>query len=55
MDSPFLRAGELSDELFLGEELDDMFAQVSCRKGPYERSFAFDLDGVIVNGLLGHS
>ena len=32
-----------------------MSAQVSCREGPYGRSFPFDLDGGIGDGLLGHS
>ena len=54
MDSPFLWWGEISDELFLGEELDDLFAQVSYREGPGGRSFSLDLDGGIVDELLGH-
>ena len=55
MDSPFLWGGELYDELFFNEEIDDLFAQVSCRVRSYGRSFPFDLDGDIFDGLLGHS
>ena len=55
VDSPFLRRGELSDELFLCEELDAIFAHVSCRDGLYGRSLSFDLDEGIVDGLLEHS
>ena len=47
--------GEPSDEIFLREELNDMFTQVSCREGSYWRSLSFDLEGGIVDGLLGHS
>ena len=55
MESPFLRRGELSDELLLREKIDDLFAKVSCREGPRIRSLPFDLEGGIVDGLLGHS
>ena len=54
MDPPFVQGGELSDEVVLNEELDDLFAQASGRKGPYGRSFPLDLEGGIVNGLLGY-
>jgi hypothetical protein len=55
VDSSFLWRGELSDELFLNEELDDLFAQVSCREGSDGHSFYLDLDGGIVDGMLEHS
>ena len=48
------RGGELSDEVVLTEELDDMFAQALGRKGPNGRSFPLDLEGDILDGLLGH-
>ena len=53
MDPPFIRGGELPDEVVLNEELDDMFAQVAGRKGLDGRSFSLDLDGDILDGLLG--
>ena len=46
--------GEFSDELVLNEELDDLFAQAPGRKGPAGRSFPLDLEGYMVDGLLGH-
>ena len=46
---------EFSDEVFLDEELDDLFAQAAGREGPYGRSFPFDLDEDIFDRLLGHS
>ena len=55
MDSPLLRAGELSDELVFYEELDDLFTHASCREGSYWRFLSLDLEGNIVHGLLGHS
>ena len=54
MDLPFVRGGELPDEIVLNEELDDMFAQIMGGKGPDGRSLSFDLDGGIVNGQLGY-
>jgi len=54
VDLPFIRRGELSDEVVLNEELDDLFAQASGRKGSDMRAFPLDLEGDIVNGLLGH-
>ena len=35
--------------------IDDLFAQAAGREGPHERSFPFDLDECILDGLLGHS
>ena len=46
--------GELSNEVVLNEEFDDLFAQAPCCKGPDGRSFPLDLEGDILNGLLGH-
>ena len=54
MDPPFVRGGELPDEVVLNEELDDLFAQVTGGEGPDGRSFFLDLDGGIVNRQLGH-
>ncbi len=54
MDPPFVRGGELPDEVVLNEELDDLFTQVTGGEGPGGRSVPFDLDGGIVDGQLGH-
>ena len=54
MDPPIFRGGELSDELVLNDELDDLFAQAPGRKGPNGRSFPLDLEGGMVDVLLGH-
>ena len=54
VDPPFLGRRELPDEIVLNEELDGLFAQVAGRKGPHGRSFSRDLDGDILDGLLGH-
>ena len=54
MDPPFILGGELSYEVVLNEELDDLFAQASSRKGLDGRSFPLDLEGDILNRLLGH-
>ena len=53
MDPPVFRGGELSDELVLNEELDDLFAKVPGYKGSDGRSFPLDLEGDMVDGLLG--
>ncbi len=55
MDPPLIGGRELPDEVFLDEELDSMFAQVAGRKGPHGRYFSLDLNGDILDGLLGHS
>ena len=47
--------GELPNEVLLDEELDNDFAQAAGREGPHGRSFSLDLDGDILDGLLGHS
>ena len=52
MDSPLLRGGELSEELVLREEFDDLFAQTLGGEGPHWRSLPFYLDGGIDDGLL---
>jgi len=52
---PILREGELSDELVFNEELDDMLAHAPGCEGPHGRSFPFDLEGGMIDGLLGHS
>ena len=54
MDPLFIREVELSDEVVLNEEVDDLLAQASGRKGLNGRSFPLDLEGGIVNGLLEH-
>ena len=54
MDPPFVAGRELPDEVVLNAELDGMFAQVAGRKGPHGRSFPLDLDGDILDGLLGY-
>ena len=54
MDPPFIWGGELPDEVVLDEELDDMSAQAAGRKGPDGRSFPLDIDGDILDGMLGH-
>ena len=55
MDPPVVRGREFPDEIFLDEELDNLFAQTAGREGQDGRSFPFDLDGDILNWLLGHS
>ena len=55
MDPPVIGGREFPDEVFLDEELDNLFAQAAGREGPHGRSFSFDLDGDILDGLLGHS
>ena len=55
MDPPLTKGGELPNEVRLDEELDSLFAQATGREGPHGRSFSFDLDGDILDGLLGHS
>jgi hypothetical protein len=54
VDPPFVRGGKLSDEVVINEELDDMFAQAPGSEGPYGRSFPLDLEGGIIDRLLGH-
>ena len=54
MDSPLLQGGELSDELVLREEFDNLLAQVLGGEWPHKRSLPFDLDGGIDDGLLLH-
>ena len=54
-DPPVFRWGELSDELVLGEKPHDMFAHATGYKRLYGRSFPLDLEGGMVDGLLGHS
>ena len=54
MDPPFIWGGELSNEVVLNEELDDLFAQALGCKGLDGRSFPLDLEGDILDGLLGH-
>jgi len=39
----------------LDEELGNLIARVAGREGPHGRSFSLDLDGDILDGLLGHS
>ena len=55
VDPPDIGGREFPDEVFLDEQLDSLFAQATGREGPYGRSFPFDLDGDILDGLLGHS
>ena len=55
MDPPLVGGRELPDEVFLDEEHASMFAQVAGREGPHGRSFSLDLDGDILDGLLGYS
>ena len=52
VDPPILRGGELSDELVFREELDDLLAQAPGCEGPSWRSFTFNLEGGMVDGLL---
>ena len=52
VDSLFLRGGELSDELVLREEFADFLTKAPSGEGPHWRSFLFDLEGGMVNGLL---
>jgi hypothetical protein len=54
VDPPFVRGGELSDEVVLSEELDDLFTQVPGGEGPDGRFLSLDLDGDILDGQLGH-
>ncbi len=54
MDPPLIRGGELSDEVVFDEELDGMFANVSGWEEPDGRPFSLDLEGDILDGLLGH-
>ncbi len=54
VDPPLVRGGEFSNEFVLDEEVDGPFAQVAGGEGPDWRSLPLDLDGGIVNGLLGH-
>ena len=46
--------GELSNEVILNEELDDLLAQAHGCEGTYGRSLPLDLEGDILKGLLGH-
>ena len=55
VDPPVVGGREFPDEVFLDEQLDSLFAQVAGREGPHGRSFPFDLDGDILDRLLGHS
>jgi hypothetical protein len=55
VDPPLIGGGELPNEVLLDEELDIMFIQAAGREGPHGRSFSLDLDGDILDGLLGHS
>ena len=52
VDSPLLRGGELSDELALLEEFDDLLAHAPGGEGPRMRSLPFALEGGIDDGLL---
>ncbi len=52
VDSPLFRGGELSDELVLPEEFDNLLAHAPGGEGSGGRSLPFDLDGGMVNGLL---
>ncbi len=54
VDPLFLRGGELSGELVLREEFDNSLTQTLGGEGPYWRSFSFDLEGGMVDGLLWH-
>ena len=55
MDPPVVGGREFPDEVFLDEELDNLFAQTAGREGLDGRSFPFDLDGDILDWLFGHS
>ena len=55
MDPPVVGGREITDEVFLDEVFDNLFAQTSGREGPDGRSLPFDLEGDILDGLLGHS
>ena len=55
VDPPDVGGREFPDEVFLDEQLDSLFAHVTGREGPYGRSFPFDLDGDILDMMLGHS
>jgi hypothetical protein len=55
MDPLVVGGRKFTDEVFLDEELDNLFAQTAGREGPDGRSFPFDLDGDILDWLLGHS
>jgi len=53
-DAPLLRGSELSEEFFLCEELDGLFANGSCCEGPNGRSLSFVRGGGMVGEVLGH-